>query len=152
MLRELNTRYAVGEAYREEMIREFSTGVFDALSTDFRDNFLAVHGKLGRAIGLIAPRKGPRPRFILGDTLLKTLVIANLRAGDTLNFGAFLERLYLRYGIVVGPGEADKSGLLQRLRINEEYYTHNRDTMLDRMKRAGLVTQYSDATALVSRL
>jgi hypothetical protein len=42
--------------------------------------------------------------------------------------------------------------LLERLRINEEYYAHNRDALLARMQRAGLVTQYSDATALVSRL
>jgi hypothetical protein len=134
------------------MITDFSDRVFATLSTDFRDNFLAVHSKLGRAIGLLAPRKGPHPRFVLGDTLLKTLVTANLRAGDTLSFGALLERLYARYGVVVGPQEADKAGLVERLRINEEYYSHNRDALLARMKRAGLVTQYSDATALVSRL
>ncbi len=101
---------------------------------------------------MIAPRKGPRPRSFLSDTLLKTLVIANLRADETLSFGGLLERLYIRYGIVVGPGEARDSGLAERLRINEEYYAHNRDALLARMKRAGLVTQYSDATALVSRL
>jgi hypothetical protein len=151
-LREVRTRYGSEPFDREAMIRDFSTGVFSVLSTDFRDNFLAVHSKLGRAIGLIAPRKGPRPRFVLGDTLLKTIVTANLRADDTLNFGELLERLYDRYGIVVGPGEADKAGLLERLRINEEYYAHNRDALLARMQRAGLVTQYSDATALVSRL
>jgi hypothetical protein len=151
-LREVRTRYGVKPFDREALIHDFSTGVFSALSSDFRDNFLAVHSKLGRAIGLIAPRKGPRPRFVLGDTLLKTLVIANLRASDTLNFGDLLDRLYDRYGVVVGPGEADKAGLLERLRINEEYYAHNRDALLARMQRAGLVTQYSDATALVSRL
>jgi hypothetical protein len=151
-LRELNARYNTGETYREEITRTFSENVFSAISADFHANFLAVHGKLGRAIGLIAPRKGPRPRFVLGDTLLKTLVTANLRAGETLSFGTLLERLFTRYGIIVGPGEARDAGLVERLRINEEYYAHNRDALLARMKRAGLVTQYSDATALVSRL
>jgi hypothetical protein len=151
VLREVSERYRTGPVDREELIRDFSAGVFTTLSADFRDNFLAVHSKLGRAIGLIAPRKGPHPRFVLGDTLLKTLVMANLRSGDALSFGALLERLYTRYGIIVGPQEADKAGLTERLRINEEYYTHNRDALLARMKRAGLVTQYSDATALVSR-
>lgn len=151
-LHELRTRYTAGETYREEMIRTFSESIFSAISADFHSNFLAVHGKLGRAIGLIAPRKGPRPRFALGDTLLKTLVTANLRADQTLSFGALLERLYSRYGIIVGPGEARDAGLVERLRINEEYYARNRDALLARMKRAGLVTQYSDATALVSRL
>lgn len=149
-LAELSASYTNG-ATREEVIRELSATVFDALSTDFRDNFLAVHSRLGRAIGLIAPRKGPRPRFALGDTLLKTLVTANLRPGETLSFGALLARLHQRYGIVVGPGEARDAGLIERLRINEEYYARNRDALLARMKRAGLVVQYSDATALVRR-
>lgn len=151
-LRELNTHYSVGGTSREELLRDVSAAVFSALSADFRDNFLAVHSKLGRAIGLIAPRKGPRPRFVLGDTLLKTLVIANLRSGETLGFGKLLERLHERYGIIVGPGEARDAGLIERQRINEEYYARNRDALLVRMKRAGLVTQYSDATALVSRI
>lgn len=150
-LRELRARYVAGEATRDDLVREFGTTVFNALSTDFRDNFLAVHGKLGRAIGLVAPRRGPHARFVLGDTLLKTLVIANLRPDETLSFGAFLERLYERYGIIVGPGEAHAAGLVERLRINEEYYARNREALLTRMLRAGLVKQYSDATALVSR-
>ncbi|NJN19795.1 MAG: hypothetical protein HC822_27940 [Oscillochloris sp.] len=66
-------------------------------------------------------------------------------------FGKFLEQLYTRYGIIVGPGEAREAGLIERLRINEEYYTRNRDVLLVRMQRAGLVNQYSDATALVRR-
>jgi hypothetical protein len=150
-VRELNAGYSTGTMTREALLARFSEGVFDALSADFRDNFLAVHNRLGRAIGLIAPRKGPRPRFVLGDTLLKTLITANLRDGETLNFGALLSRLYERYGIVVGPGEAREAGLVERLRINEEYYARNRDALLARMKRAGLVAQYSDATALVRR-
>lgn len=147
---ELGSNYAKGGS-RDELIHNFSATVFDALSADFRDNFLAVHNRLGRAIGLVAPRKGPRPRFALGDTLLKTLVTANLHEGETLSFGSLLARLYERYGIVVGPGEAREAGLVERLRINEEYYARNRDVLLARMKRAGLVAQYSDATALVRR-
>ena len=54
-------------------------------------------------------------------------------------------------GIIVGPGEARTAELMERLRINEEYYTRNRDALLGRMQRAGLLTQYSDATALVRR-
>jgi hypothetical protein len=151
-LREVRERYQAGPIDREALMSDFTTGVFDVLSNDFRTNFLAVHSRLGRAIGLIAPRKGPRPHFALGDNLHKTLVTANLRSDQTLSFGALLEQLYARYGVIVGPGEVHDAGLAERLRINEEYYAHNRDALLDRMKRAGLVTQYSDATALVSRL
>jgi hypothetical protein len=149
---ELQARYETGNADREALAQAYSEQTFEALSADFRRNFLAVHRKVGRAIGLIAPRKGPQARYILGDTLLKTLVLAALPRGSApLPFGAFLDRLYDRYGIVVGTGEAAKSGLIDRLRINEEYYSRNREALLVRMQRAGLVTQYSDATALVHR-
>lgn len=150
-IHELRARYATGQSSREEVITGVSAQVFDALQADFQRNFLAIHTRLGRAIGLVAPRKGPRPRFVLGDTLLKALVIANLREGEQVGFGELLERLYLRYGIVVGPGEAHAAGMVERLRINEEYYIRNRDALLTRMKRAGLVAQFSDATALAKR-
>jgi hypothetical protein len=148
---ELQTAYNTGTLDREAIIVQFSNQMFEALRADFTTNFQAIHARLGRAIGLIGPRKGPRPRFVLGDTLLKALITANLPAGVTLTFGDLLERLYVRYGLIVGPGEAHASGIAERLRINEEYYTRNRDSLLTRMKRAGLVTQYSDATALARR-
>jgi hypothetical protein len=137
---------------REAIICKYSAAIFETLSPEFRKNFLGVHRKIGRAIGLVAPRKGPQVRFALGDTLLKTLVMALLpRDAAPIAFGKLLDQLYGRYGIIVGPGEAREAGLIERLRINEEYYTHNRDALLVRMQRAGLLTQYSDATALVRR-
>lgn len=148
---ELQAGYSTGTLDREALITQMSNQMFEALRADFTSNFLAIHARLGRAIGLIAPRKGPKPRFVLGDTLLKALITANLPADSTLEFGKLLEQLYTRYGLIVGPGEAHASGIAERLRINEEYYTHNRDALLTRMKRAGLVTQYSDATALARR-
>jgi hypothetical protein len=151
-LADLRARYGAGGADRESILRDSSERAFEALSPDFRRNFLAVHRKIGRSIGLMAPRKGPQVRYVLGDTLLKTLVLAVLPRGSApLPFGAFLAQLHLRYGIIVGPGEASAAGLVDKLRINEEYYSRNRDALLTRMRRAGLVTQYSDATALVYR-
>ena len=135
----------------QDVIQAYSTILYKLLQSEFRKNFLSVHRKLGRAIGLIAPQRGPTMRFALGDTLLKTLVIAVVGPGQELPFGSFLEHLYERYGIIVGPGEARVSELMARLRINEEYYTRNRDLLRMRMQRAGLLTHYSDATALVKR-
>jgi len=151
-LKEVRARYSTTANNREAIIHDYSAAIFETLSPEFRKNFLGVHRKIGRAIGLVAPRRGPQVRFALGDTLLKTLVMAMLpRGAAPLRFGTLLERLYTRYGIVVGPGEAREAGLVERLRINEEYYTRNRDALLARMQRAGLLTQYSDATALVRR-
>jgi hypothetical protein len=151
-IQEVQVRYGQSCDDREALIRDYSAAIYESLSPEFRKNFLGVHRKIGRAIGLVAPRKGPQVRFVLGDTLLKTLVMAILpRDAPPVAFGALLEKLYTRYGIIVGPGEAREAGLIERLRVNEEYFTRNRDALLIRMQRAGLLTQYSDATALVRR-
>jgi hypothetical protein len=153
LLARINQRFEAGELGRDGLIQRYGEAIFETLSSEFRKNFLGVHRKIGRAIGLVAPRKGTAIRFVLGDTLLKTLVLATLARGEAgvMPFGHFLDLLFQRYGLIVGPGEANKSGLAARLRINEEYYTRNREAMLGRMRRAGLLTQYSDATALVRR-
>ena len=148
---ELRTRYSSAAPGDDRRVQGYSDAIFNALESEFSKNFLGVHRKLGKAIGLIAPRTGQQMRFVLGDTLLKTLMMAALPRGTKLGFGVFLERLYCRYGIVVGPGEAKEAGLIERLRINEAYYASNRQALLVRMKAAGLVTEYSDATALVRR-
>jgi hypothetical protein len=150
MLREVRAQYDAAPNH-ERLLQSYGDVIFEALNGEFRKNFLGVHRKIGRAIGLIAPRKGPQIRFVLGDTLLKTLVMSMLGRDNQLPFGTFLEQLQARYGIIVGPGEARAAELMERLRINEEYYTRNRDALLSRMQRAGLLTQYSDATALVRR-
>jgi hypothetical protein len=148
---EAQATYQANATNRQRLIATMSSKLYEVLHSDFRTHFLPIHGKLGRAIGLVAPRRGPNPRYVLGDTLLKTLVFATLRPARALNFGEFLGTIYQRYGIIVGPGEAREAGLSERLRINEEYYIRNRQALLQRMQCAGLVTQYSDATALVRR-
>jgi hypothetical protein len=147
---EAQAQYEVS-SNREQLLRDYSDAIFESLSGEFRKNFLGVHRKIGLAIGLVAPRRGTQIRFVLGDTLLKTLVMALVPRDEALPFSAFLARLHDRYGLVIGPDEAQSAGLLSRLRINEEYYARNRDALLGRMQRAGLLTQYSDATALVRR-
>jgi hypothetical protein len=119
------------------------------LMKDFRKNFLPVHRKLAKRSGFVAPLVGTSARFVFGDNLLKAILLATVLPGNQLPFGDFLERLFCRYGIVVGPEEAQKSSLFDRQRINVEYYDYNRNALLEKMKHSGLVAEYSDATALV---
>jgi hypothetical protein len=135
----------------EEIVEELINLIYDALASNFHRHFLGIHRRLGRAIGLIAPQRGPQPRFVLGDTLLKTLTMVIVPPSGSLPFGTFLERLYRRYGIIIGPGEAKQTDLIYRFAVNEGAFASNRDRFLNRMKYAGLLTQYSDATAMVHR-
>lgn len=134
-----------------ELLPDYRDLIFESLKDDFEDNFLAVHRKLAKGIGFVAPKKGTHARFVLGDTLLKALVFAHLDPDTQLSLGTLLEILYQRYGIVIGPGEARASGLIDELRINEEYYRRNRAAFVSKLMQAGLLTQYSDATAMVHR-
>jgi hypothetical protein len=147
----------VRECYQTRQIDDaalpdrFSEALFTSFDNEFRKNFVGVHRKIGRGIGFIAPQKGQNMRYVLGDNLLKALVTAIVPCDNDMDFDTFLDQLYRRYGLVIGPAQARDSGLMDRLRINEHYYTQNRDALLGRMLRAGLARQYSDATALVSR-
>lgn len=134
-------RAALAEGYAEVLIA--------VLQQDFDKNFKGVHRKLAKSVGLAAPRKGPSARFVLGDNLLKALTLANIPPGGGMTYDEFLQRLYERYGLVIGAREARESGLLERHRVNGEYFERNRAALLEKMKLAGLATEYSDATAVV---
>ncbi len=138
-----------GNLTKDAFIGRYVESLTDILLNDFRKNFLGVHKKLAKAIEFVAPRKGPSGRFVLGDTLLKAITVANLMPGQAQIYYEFLRRLYDRYGLIVGPDDARGSGLLERKPINEQYYRLNQDALLEKMKHAGLAIEYSDATAIV---
>src|SRR5262249_35777209 len=54
LMDQMSVRYATG-VDREVVIRSYSDAIFEVLSSEFRKNFLGVHRKIGRAIGLVAP-------------------------------------------------------------------------------------------------
>lgn len=148
-LEKLISDFDTSKITQTDFIQGYSSLVISKIFEDFRKNFLSVHRKLAKTIGFVSPRSGPGARFILDDTLLKALVLSNVAPGSELEFDAFLERIYHRYGIVVGTNQAKSSQHSALLRINSEFLDRNRLTFLEKMVKAGLVNQYSDATAMV---
>jgi hypothetical protein len=142
-------RFSARQISYSESIQNLQEVLAQFLLKDFRKNFLPVHRKLAKRSGFVAPLTGPGARFVFGDNLLKAILIATVPPGNQIPFGDFLGLLFSRYGIVIGPEEARKSSLFDRQRINAEYYDYNRNALLEKMKHAGLVAEYSDATALV---
>lgn len=130
-------------------IEAYARAVTLLLMNDFKKNFLGVHRKLAKAVGFVLPKKGPHARYVLEANLLKALVIANVQPGNEVIFDDFLDRLYRRYGLIIGPREARESGLYNRQHINSEYYEQNRRAFLEKMRYGGLAHEYSDATAMV---
>jgi hypothetical protein len=148
----LQTQLRSGKVKVDTFIEGYADALIDILIEDFRKNFLGVHSKLTKRVGFVAPRKGPAARFVLGDNLLKALVLANAPVSGQMTFDSFLRQLYENYGIVIGPEEANLAGLFDRHRINADYYDRNRLALLDKMKYAGLVMEYSDATAMIANV
>ncbi|HEY3366813.1 MAG TPA: hypothetical protein VGK74_17310 [Symbiobacteriaceae bacterium] len=124
---------------------------WEAESSGFDQHFLPVHRQIAREIGLVAPRTGNGQRYVLGDALLKALVLCNVKPGGELEYYGFAERLFDRYGLLVGPDELNRAAeWLQLYDVNRLYYQANSDAFRLKLKRAGLLTEYSDATAMVT--
>ncbi|MBN2267714.1 MAG: hypothetical protein JW725_05265 [Candidatus Babeliaceae bacterium] len=146
----LDAAYQRAEIALDKYLKRYAEILWNLLINDFRKNFLGVHRKLSKSVGFVAPKKGAGARFVLDDNILKALTLANVSKQE-MTYDEFLARLYLRYGIVVGPIEARQSGLFERQRINVEYYDRNKIALLEKMKFAGLATEYSDATAMIGK-
>ena len=64
-----------------------------------------VHRNYGRDIGLISKRGTNKLRYAPNDSLLKALVLANVRG--RLEYNEFLARMYTRYGLIFGDRQAE---------------------------------------------
>lgn len=147
-IEKLAKRYSREKIDRKELLSNVSELAGGLLFADFAKNFAGIHRKLAKGIGFVLPREqGPNPRFVLGDTLLRALVTANV--SSKMTFDDFLERLYERYGLVIATEQARHSGLDRRFRFDTGLYRHNQQALLLTMKKGGLVREYSDATAMV---
>jgi hypothetical protein len=146
-VKRVSTQFRKGRLDRQAYLRVYADLLTDLLLDAFRKHFIGVHRKLAQGIGLVAPRHGRHQRFVLGDTLLKALVLANV--DGEMPYDDFLQRLYARYGLVIGRAEAQRAGLNARHSINTGYYDANREALLVKLKNAGLLHEYSDATAMV---
>ncbi len=145
----LKARFRRGEIGVEEFVRSYSSVLEDLLVQRFRKQFLGVHRKLARSIGFVLPARGTSQRYVLGDTILKAIVLANVPPKERLEYEFFLQRIYDRYGLVIGQRQARTSGLYERRPINIEYYNANMSALQTKLRNAWLLEEYSDATALV---
>jgi hypothetical protein len=104
-----------------------------------------VHLNYGRAVGLVSKRGTNRYRYAPTDALLKTLVLALVTRRT--EFGLFLSQLSERYGIVIGPEEAQ--GVLDPDLFDRTSFDRNRDRLEARLSSMGLVNRLSDGCAYV---
>lgn len=89
-------------------------------------------------MGLVVPATGPRPRFTINETLIRTFILLLLRPGQKMLFTTFTEKLREHFGIVFGGSELDS--------ISAEL---NKDAFSESIRLSGYLRRLSDATAVV---
>lgn len=125
----------------------------DALLAELRRTALSrhrqhagnVHRTYGREIGLVSKRGTNRLRYAPTDPLLKTLLLATVP--HRMEFGEFLGRLYVRYGLVFGEREAER--VLGKDDYDKKAFQGNARRLEQRLASLGLLRRLSDGCAYV---
>ncbi len=108
-----------------------------------------IHRSLGKRIGLIAPINGINPRYVISDEVLRALVLTVVPPGTETTYDDFLDKLWTKYRIALGPKEASKVGLPEFDQLNRKLLDTNQAALRERLKNNGLLEVYSDAVAIV---
>lgn len=108
-------------------------------------HFAKVLPNWSRAIGLATARRSVGTWYSPSDPLIKALVMANVPRQEEFNI--FLQRLYERYGIVIGVAEAERS--FESLPVDAQAFRDNAERLEHRMRALGLVRRLSDDCAYV---
>ncbi|WP_417764792.1 hypothetical protein [Shewanella chilikensis] len=113
-----------------------------------RNNIRSFFWATAAANGFLNAWRG-RKHFTLSVDALEMIVLATIPSGRELPYERFVtEVLYEQLGIAIGRGAAEASGLVNS--IDASIFEENEAQLAHQMIAAGLVTQYSDATRMVS--
>lgn len=127
------------------IVTAVGTGIAPAQRNKIRSFFWAT----ASANGFLNSWRG-RKHFTFSVDALEMIVLATIPTGEELPFERFAtEILYDRLGIAVGRTAAEVSGLVNS--IDASIFEENEAQLALQMIAAGLVTQYSDATRMVSQ-
>jgi hypothetical protein len=110
-----------------------------------RQHVASVHRQYGRDVGLVSKRGTNRLRYAPTDTLLKTLVLANV--ANRMEYKAFLTTLFARYGFVIGEREAQC--VLPHEDFEKKAFQNNSSRLEQRLASLGMLRRLSDACAYV---
>ena len=125
----------------------------DALASELRrsanarhkQHVASVHRQYGREVGLVSRRGTNRLRYAPTDTLLKTLVLANV--ARRMEYKEFLNLLFERYGLVFGEREAER--ILAKEDFEKKAFQTNSHRLEQRLASLGMLRRLSDACAYV---
>jgi hypothetical protein len=136
------------ENYKDVSTKLFNT-VKEVISDQLKRHQLSIIRTLARDGGVGNYKTGSNYRYTMTDNFLQTLVFINVKPNESIEFSDFLEILYTKYGFIIGEIQARKSGLYERSKLNISYYQKNENALREKLKKNGLLVEYSDATAMI---
>ena len=110
-----------------------------------RSHVANVHRSYGVGAGLVSRRGTTRLRYAPNDALLKALILANVET--RMDYRALLQRLFERYGLVIGEAEARIA--LDPDDYDEKAFVANSARLERRLRTLGMLRRLSDACAYV---
>lgn len=118
----------------------------------YRDGLMPAILSLGTAAGLIDSRGTVKKRYAPTDSLLRSLVLANItNPTGRMEEKDFLALLHRRYGLVFAPIEATKSVLPEFEELYDEAdFKKNHERFTRRLVGLGLANSMSDACTYVT--
>lgn len=108
-----------------------------------RQHVAHIHRAYGREVGLVSKRGTNKLRYAPNDTLLKTLIAANVET--RMELGEFLDRLFQRYGLVFGEREAEQ--VLAVDDFDKKAFQANAERLERRLSSLGMLRRLSDSCA-----
>jgi hypothetical protein len=136
------------DSYDKVMINLFNV-VKDIVSDQLKKHQLSIVRGLTRDGGYGGFRRGSKYRYFMSDTFIQALVYGNLKPGQQMEFHAFLEKVYQKYGTIVGELQAKENGIYEKSKLNVSYFKRNEYALRKKLKHNGLLIEYSDATAMI---
>jgi hypothetical protein len=136
------------DSYDKVMNHLFNV-VKDIVSDQLKKHQLSIVRGLTRDGGYGGYRRGSKYRYFMSDTYIQALVYANLEPGKQMEFHAFLEKVYLKYGFIIGELQAKEDGIYEKSKLNVSYFQRNEYALREKLRHNGLLIEYSDATAMI---
>lgn len=133
----------------EEFIEEISIIVQETVSSQLKKHYLSIIRGIVRDSGMGGFRTGTNYRYFMTDKFLEMLVLVNVSPQQSIEFTEFLDKIYHKYGCVIGEEHAKISGLYERSKLNASYFYKNEQSLREKLKSNGLLIEYSDATAMI---
>jgi hypothetical protein len=134
--------------YYDVTTKLFNT-VKEVISDHLKRHQLSIVRTLARDGGIGNYKTGTSYRYTMTDTFLQTLVFINVKPKESIEFSEFLEVIYQRYGFIIGEVQARNSGLYEQSKLNIGYYQKNEQALRGKLKKNGLLIEFSDATAMI---